>query len=97
MAKTPLFNVHVPIMPAEHADKEKGSGILMVCTFGDIHDVEFWKAEGLPLRQIIEKEGTIAPIEYGTKKFPSEAPEKANQVSKQLAGLYVKQARKKRL
>ncbi len=95
MALTPLFNVRVPIMPAEHADKEKGSGILMVCTFGDIHDVEFWKAKGLPLRQIIEKEGTIGAIEYGSSKFPSEQPEKANEVSKQLAGLYVKQARKK--
>ena len=94
-AITPLFNVKVPIMPAEHADKEKGSGILMVCTFGDIHDVEFWKQEGLPLRQIIEKEGTIGAIKYGTPKFPSENPEKANGVSSQLKGLYVKQARKK--
>ncbi|MEE2743678.1 MAG: valine--tRNA ligase [Bdellovibrionota bacterium] len=94
-AITPLFNAKVPIMPAEHADKEKGSGILMVCTFGDIHDVEFWKQEGLPLRQIIEKEGTIGAIKYGTAKFPSENPEKANEVSSQLKGLYVKQARKK--
>ena len=94
-AVTPLFNVKVPIMPAEHADKEKGSGILMVCTFGDIHDVEFWKKEGLPLRQVIEKEGTLAGVTYGTAKFPSEDIHKANEVSSQLKGLYVKQARKK--
>ena len=34
-AITPLFRVPVPIFPSERADPEKGSGILMVCTFGD--------------------------------------------------------------
>ena len=38
-AVTPLFRVPVPIFPSELADPEKGTGILMVCTFGDQTDV----------------------------------------------------------
>ena len=38
-ATTPLFHARVPILPSTHADPEKFSGILMVCTFGDAEDV----------------------------------------------------------
>ena len=41
-ALTPLFSAPVPILPSPHADPEKGTGILMVCTFGDMEDVRFW-------------------------------------------------------
>jgi len=60
-AITPLFHEKVPIMPSDHADPEKGTGILMVCTFGDIHDVEFWKKyqDTLPLRQVISTDGRL--------------------------------------
>lgn len=94
-AITPLFHMEVPIMPSEHADREKGTGILMVCTFGDFNDVAFWKANDLPLRQIISRSGQLNPIEFGSKTFPSLAPNIAHQHYATLCGDYVKVARKK--
>ncbi len=52
-AVTPLFRVPVPIFPSELADPEKGTGILMVCTFGDSTDVLWWREQGLALREIV--------------------------------------------
>ena len=46
-AVTPLFRVPVPIFPSELVDREKGTGILMVCTFGDATDVRWWRDERL--------------------------------------------------
>ena len=43
---TPLFRAPVPIFPSELADPEKGTGILMVCTFGDATDVDWWREQG---------------------------------------------------
>jgi valyl-tRNA synthetase len=95
MAVTPLFAVAVPIMPAMHADPEKGTGILMVCTFGDVHDVQFWKASKLPLRQIMGRGGQLIPIIYGEGDFPSTNAEQANRYYQQLTGLFANTARKK--
>lgn len=94
-AITPLFHAPVPIMAAEHADPEKGSGILMVCTFGDNMDVEWWKSSKLPLKQIIGLDGRMLPVEYGSGSFVSKDPQKAKDAYGQLAGLTVKQAQKK--
>ncbi|MBQ2845180.1 MAG: class I tRNA ligase family protein [Alphaproteobacteria bacterium] len=49
-AIVPLFDVIVPIVPSEHAEKDKGTGIMMVCTFGDAADVAWWKQSGLPIK-----------------------------------------------
>lgn len=94
-AITPLFHAKVPIMPAEHADPEKGTGILMVCTFGDTADVDFWKGSDLPLKQIIGRSGKLVEVTFGEDVFNSEKPEEANKVYSQLVGLYSKQAKKK--
>ncbi|MCO4793842.1 MAG: valine--tRNA ligase [Bacteriovoracaceae bacterium] len=94
-AYTPLFNVKVPIMKAEHADPEKGTGILMVCTFGDTADVDFWKQSDLPLKQIIGRGGKLIEITFGEDEFTSEDPEAANKVYSELVGLYAKQAKRK--
>ena len=48
-AVTPLFRVPVPILADQRASIEKGTGILMVCTFGDATDVEWWRQFDLPL------------------------------------------------
>ncbi|MDR1696792.1 MAG: valine--tRNA ligase [Rickettsiales bacterium] len=61
-ATVPLFGFSVPIMASEHADPEKGTGIMMVCTFGDAEDVKFWKTHGLPLKQIIGRDGRIINV-----------------------------------
>ncbi|MFW5912713.1 MAG: valine--tRNA ligase [Candidatus Hadarchaeota archaeon] len=58
-AKVPLFNYEVPIMEAEEVDPEFGSGIVMVCTFGDNTDVEMWRKYDLPLKISIDKKGRM--------------------------------------
>ncbi|MBI1969492.1 valine--tRNA ligase [Candidatus Woesearchaeota archaeon] len=55
----PLFNQEVPILADERADPEKGTGIVMCCTFGDQIDIEWYKAHNLPLRISIEKDGKM--------------------------------------
>jgi len=57
--RTPLFGVEVPVMAHELADPEKGSGIAMVCTFGDLTDVTWWRELQLPTRGILGWNGRI--------------------------------------
>ena len=56
---TPLYGVEVPIRPHHLADPEKGSGIAMICTFGDITDVTWWRELQLPTRSIVGPNGRI--------------------------------------
>ncbi|MFA7482712.1 MAG: valine--tRNA ligase [Vulcanimicrobiota bacterium] len=92
-AITPLFAARVPILASEHADPEKGTGILMVCTFGDSADVDFWKRSGLPIKQVIGRAGTMLPTTFGEGNFQSQDPAKAQENYDRLAGLAVKAAR----
>jgi len=93
-AVTPLFRVPVPIFASELADPEKGTGILMVCTFGDATDVEWWREHGLETRQLIGRNGTLAAVQFGSDDFPSADPAAANAAYAELAGKGVTQARK---
>ncbi len=70
-AKVPLFNHEVEIMPSEKADPEKGTGILMCCTFGDTDDVEHYKEFSLPLRIAITRDGRMTELagKYGGMKI----------------------------
>ncbi|MGI9119415.1 MAG: valine--tRNA ligase [Acidimicrobiales bacterium] len=56
---SPLFGVEVPVLAHELADPEKGSGIAMVCTFGDTTDVTWWRELQLPVRNILERDGRL--------------------------------------
>ena len=94
-AIVPLFDIPVDIVPSEHAEKDKGTGIMMVCTFGDSADVAWWKQSSLPLRQIIDLDGCMMNITYGAYPFDSLNPEKANKNYSQLTGLAIKQAKAK--
>lgn len=58
-AKVPLFDFKVPVKESEEVDPEFGSGIVMVCTFGDSSDVEMWKEHDLPLKMSIDEEGRM--------------------------------------
>jgi valyl-tRNA synthetase len=58
---TPLFGVEVPVVAHTLADPEKGSGIAMICTFGDLTDVIWWRELQLPTRPIIGWDGRIVP------------------------------------
>ncbi len=93
-AVTPLFHVPVPIMPAPEADPEKGTGIVMVCTFGDQTDVEWWQRFDLPVRQIVARDGRLLPVSFGAEGWESLEPEVANAVYGQLAGRSLKKAQK---
>ncbi|MEY3388072.1 MAG: hypothetical protein RI944_845 [Actinomycetota bacterium] len=56
---TPLFEVKVPVVAHHLADPEKGSGIAMICTFGDVTDVVWWREFNLPTRGLIGWDGKI--------------------------------------
>jgi valyl-tRNA synthetase len=59
MVHTPLFDVAVPVLAHELAQIDKGTGIAMVCTFGDLTDVVWWRELNLPTRPIIGRDGRI--------------------------------------
>lgn len=55
----PVINVEVPIMADEKVAIDKGTGIVMCCTFGDQTDIEWWKKYNLPLKYIFTDDGRI--------------------------------------
>jgi valyl-tRNA synthetase len=57
--RTPLFGAEVPVVSHELADPEKGSGVAMICTFGDLTDVIWWRELQLPTRSIVGWDGRI--------------------------------------
>ena len=59
-AHIPIINVDVPIMADEKVDMEKGTGLVMCCTFGDQTDIEWWKKYKLPLKYIFTSDGRIS-------------------------------------
>jgi valyl-tRNA synthetase len=56
---TPVFGVEVPVVAHHLAQIDKGSGIAMICTFGDVTDVIWWRELDLPNRTIIGADGRI--------------------------------------
>ncbi len=69
--KTPLFGVEVPVVAHRLAQIDKGSGIAMICTFGDVTDVIWWRELDLPNRAILGWDGRI--IEEMPDAITSEA------------------------
>ncbi|UOQ60936.1 valine--tRNA ligase [Leucobacter rhizosphaerae] len=57
--RTPLFDVEVPILAHHLAQKDKGTGIAMICTFGDVTDVVWWRELDLPSRSILGFDGRV--------------------------------------
>ena len=57
--RTPVFGVEVPVYPHPLAEPDKGSGIAMVCTFGDLTDVTWWRELNLPTRAVIGRNGRL--------------------------------------
>src|SRR5207249_1876074 len=92
---TPLFGVRVPVKAHALADPEKGSGIAMICTFGDLTDVTWWRELGLPVRAVIQPDGTLRRVTWGTAGWESVEPERAQQFYNELAGLSAAKARAK--
>jgi valyl-tRNA synthetase len=95
VARTPLFGVEVPIYPHHLADPEKGTGIAMVCTFGDLTDVTWWRELRLATRTIVGRDGRLEPVTFGEAGWESTDPDAARRAYGELAGLRVNSARKR--
>lgn len=61
-ARVPLFGQEVPILADPGADPEKGTGMVMCCTFGDTADIEWWHTHHLPLREGIDRAGRLTAL-----------------------------------
>jgi valyl-tRNA synthetase len=90
---TPLFSAEVPIVAHELADPEKGTGVAMICTFGDVTDVTWWRELKLPTRVVVQRDGTIAPPRWGEPGWRSRDVEAARRAQEEIAGLTSKRAR----
>lgn len=58
-AHIPVIDVEVPIMADEKVAIDKGTGVVMCCTFGDQTDIEWWKKYNLSLKYIFTNDGRI--------------------------------------
>lgn len=87
-AVTPLFGVKVPLLPDELVSQEKGTGLVMCCTFGDDTDIEWWRKHKLPVRVILDKAGKL---DFSEQHWIEEG----NSTLAALAGLKAKEAKEK--
>lgn len=96
-AISPAFFARVPIFESELVDMTKGSGILMICTFGDQTDVEWWKTEGLRLRQIVGLNGRLIPTTFSKSNWAWDSLEeqKANENYSTIVGRSLNQAKRR--
>ncbi len=92
---TPLFGVRVPVRAHPLADPDKGSGIAMICTFGDITDVTWWRELSLPVRAVIQPDGTLRPVTWGTPGWESLDAARAQRYYDDLARLSASKAKAK--
>ena len=83
--RTPVFDVEVPVHAHPLAAPDRGTGLVMVCTFGDLTDVIWWRELNLPTRVVIGRDGRLLPDR------PSGVPAAAYA---QIAGLTVNAARR---
>jgi valyl-tRNA synthetase len=57
--RSPLYGVELPVLAHQAAEPDKGTGIAMCCTFGDLTDVTWWRELRLPARVIIGRDGRV--------------------------------------
>lgn len=91
-AISPLFGVKVPLLPDDMVDPEKGTGLVMCCTFGDQTDIQWWRKHSLPTKIIFTKWGTVDEIEFDES---CQDVDKAQKFASQIKGLKIKAAREK--
>ncbi|HEY6749411.1 MAG TPA: valine--tRNA ligase [Mycobacteriales bacterium] len=83
--RTPVFGVEVPVLAHRLVEPDKGTGLVMVCTFGDLTDVTWWRELGLPTRPVLGRDG----------RFLAAPPPGVGSPYEELAGLTVFSARKR--
>ncbi len=91
LAKVPLFDFEVSILPDKRADPKKGTGIVMCCTFGDQTDMEWQKAHNLTIKIAISEDGKMTDIAGKYKGLPIKGARKQIIEDLKLAGLLTKQ------
>jgi valyl-tRNA synthetase len=84
---SPIFGVELPVVAHELAEPGKGTGMAMICTFGDTTDVTWWREFDLPTRVVIGRDGRFA------SETPSWLAGDGASAYSSLAGLYPNQAR----
>ena len=95
-AISPMYHVPVPIIADETVDPEKGTGVVMCCTFGDVTDIQWWRTHDLPLRLAIDATGRmIETLPMGTEDWPSADIDAARATMAEMAGLKTKAAKAK--
>ncbi len=90
-ALVPLFNFEVPIIEDIRALKDKGTGIVMCCTFGDQTDMEWQKAHNLEIKEAISKNGKMTALAGKYSGMGIKEARKAIIEDLRLEGLLVKQ------
>jgi valyl-tRNA synthetase len=87
--KVPLFDYEVEVLADEEVDPEFGTGVVMICTFGDKQDVRWWVEHDLPLRQAIDRSGKMTEIagKYEGLTIPK-CKEETIQDMKESGGIY---------
>ena len=92
---TPLFGTRVPVLTHPLVEPEKGTGLVMVCTFGDLTDVVWWRELGLGVRSVLAPDGRLAEVPWGEPGWESEDLEGARASYGELQGRTVNQARRR--
>jgi valyl-tRNA synthetase len=91
--RSPIYGVEVPILTHSLADPDKGSGIAMICTFGDLTDVTWWRELSLPTRALIGRDGRFLPDPFSDETWPVGDRASASSAYEAIAGKTVRQAR----
>ncbi len=94
-ALTPLFGTRVPVLSHPLVERDKGTGLVMVCTFGDLTDVTWWRELSLPVRSVLGPDGRLTEVPWGTPGWESQDLERARADYDELQGRTVNQARKR--
>jgi len=88
VVRSPLFGVEIPVIAHSAAEPDKGAGIAMCCTFGDLTDVQWWRELQLPTRTVIGRDGRLL---RETPEWIAEGP--GDEAYQQLAGKTIFSAR----
>ncbi len=93
--RTPLFGTTVPVLTHAAVERDKGTGLVMVCTFGDVTDVTWWRELGLPVRAVLGADGRMLDVPWGSPGWESVDLERARAAYGELVGKTVAQSRRR--
>jgi valyl-tRNA synthetase len=92
---TPLFGTSVPVLTHPLVEPDKGTGLVMVCTFGDLTDVVWWRELGLPVRSVLGADGRLIEVPWGELGWESADLARARESYGELSGRTINQARRR--